>query len=72
MCLCAKCADGLGDFGDLGFGHFWEDGETEDLIGELLGDGAGGVREVGEAGLLVESFGIINFVTDFDGAQVGG
>ncbi len=62
----------MGDFGDLVFGHFGKDGETEDLIGELLGDRAGGGWEMGEAGLLVESFGIINFVTDFGGAQVGG
>jgi len=62
----------LGDFGDLGFGHFWEDGETEDLIGELLGDGAGGGWEMSEAGLLMEGFGIINFVAYFGGAQMGG
>ena len=62
----------MGDFGDLGFGHFGEDGEAQDLIGELFGDGAICGGEMGEAGLFVKSFGIINFVADFGGAQVGG
>ena len=71
-CLCAKCVDGLGDFSDLGFGHFWEDGEAEDLIGELFGHGAVCGGEVGEAGLSVERGGIINFIADFGGSQVSG
>ena len=42
------------------------------MIGELLGDRAVGGWEVGEAGLLVEGFWIINFVADFGGSQVSG
>ena len=42
------------------------------MIGELLGDRAGGGWEMGEAGLLVQSFGIIYFTAYFGVAQVGG